>query len=279
MSVSTTLSSAVGRQPTGADRLDLPMSRTPRRAAIVPLRRVDREAAGRVAEVIARFLGTARYLAIQTVVVVVWIGLNIAIPFLRWDPYPFILLNLAFSTQAAYAAPLILLAQNRQDDRDRAALAEDRHAAGRVRDDTEFLAREMAALRLTQADTATRNYLRGEMAHQLESLRDDIRDDLRADLTAILRAVLAETPTPAPASASASASVPTPASAASTAVPAPAARPTTANTAVPRAARAAGAETTVGTATRPPICLSTQRNQSDTHIDCRTGGVTPGSVT
>jgi len=208
MSVTSSLTSTVGRQPT-PDHLEAPVTRPSRRAGALPLRRVDREAAGRVAEVIARFLGTARYLAIQTIVVIVWIGLNIALPFLRWDPYPFILLNLAFSTQAAYAAPLILLAQNRQDDRDRAGLAEDRRAAGRVREDTEFLAREVAALRLAQADAATRNYLRAEMTHQLDALRGDLREDLRSDLASVLRAVLADGAGPAaapPAGASASGS-------------------------------------------------------------------------
>ena len=81
----------------------------------------------------------------------------------RWDPYPFILLNLAFSTQAAYAAPLILLAQNRQDDRDRVSLEEDRARAERTKADTEYLARELAALRLAVGETVTRDYLRGEL--------------------------------------------------------------------------------------------------------------------
>ena len=89
----------------------------------------DAEAVGRVSESIARFLGTGRYLLIQTVIVLVWIALNIVAVDLRWDPYPFILLNLAFSTQAAYAAPLILLAQNRQENRDRVSLEEDRARA------------------------------------------------------------------------------------------------------------------------------------------------------
>jgi uncharacterized membrane protein len=115
------------------------------------------------AEQIARFLGTGRYLAIQTVIVVVWIGLNLVSWRLQWDPYPFILLNLAFSTQAAYAAPLILLAQNRQDDRDRIALEEDRRRAERTKADTEYLARELAALRLAVGEVATRDYLRGEL--------------------------------------------------------------------------------------------------------------------
>jgi uncharacterized membrane protein len=108
----------------------------------------DPDAFARLAERLARYLGTGRYLAIQTAVVVVWIGLNLTAASLRWDPYPFILLNLAFSTQAAYAAPLILLAQNRQADRDRAEVERDREMNARSLADTEFLAREMAAIRL-----------------------------------------------------------------------------------------------------------------------------------
>jgi uncharacterized membrane protein len=88
----------------------------------------------------------------------------------RWDPYPFILLNLAFSTQAAYAAPLILLAQNRQDDRDRVSLEEDRNRAAQTKADTEYLARELAALRLAVGEVVTRDYLRSE----LDKLREDL---------------------------------------------------------------------------------------------------------
>lgn len=106
----------------------------------------DVEAVGRVSERIARFLGTGRYLAIQTIIVIVWILINVFAVALQWDPYPFILLNLAFSTQAAYAAPLILLAQNRQENRDRVSLEEDRSRAEQTKADTEFLARELAAL-------------------------------------------------------------------------------------------------------------------------------------
>ena len=91
---------------------------------------------------------------------------------LRWDPYPFILLNLAFSTQAAYAAPLILLAQNRQDDRDRITLEEDRSRSAQTKADTEFLARELAALRVAIGEVATRDYLRGE----LDRLRTDLEE-------------------------------------------------------------------------------------------------------
>ena len=108
----------------------------------------DPEAFGRFSETIARTLGTARFLVIQTVVVVLWISFNAAAAALRYDPYPFILLNLAFSTQAAYAAPLILLAQNRQDVRDRAQIDSDRAVAFRTQADAEYLAREVASIRL-----------------------------------------------------------------------------------------------------------------------------------
>src|ERR1700743_3001021 len=95
------------------------------------------------------------YLLIQTIVVVVWILLNVFAVSLRWDPYPFILLNLAFSTQAAYAAPLILLAQNRQDDPVRISLEQDRARAAQTKADTEFLTRELAALRLAIGEIRT----------------------------------------------------------------------------------------------------------------------------
>jgi uncharacterized membrane protein len=108
----------------------------------------DPDAFGRLAERLARFLGTGRYLVAQTVIVAVWIALNAAGIFFRWDPYPFILLNLVFSTQAAYAAPLILLAQNRQADRDREETERDRDVNARQLAEAEFLAREIAGLRL-----------------------------------------------------------------------------------------------------------------------------------
>ncbi|WP_338886190.1 DUF1003 domain-containing protein [Rhodococcus sovatensis] len=133
---------------------------------------------GRSGERAARFLGTGRYLAIQTGIVIVWIFLNVAALNLQWDPYPFILLNLAFSTQAAYAAPLILLAQNRQDDRDRVSLEEDRARAQQTKADTEFLARELASLRIAVGEVATRDYLRRE----LEEIREMI-EQLGADPT------------------------------------------------------------------------------------------------
>jgi uncharacterized membrane protein len=125
--------------------------------------RLNPDAVGRFAEGIARFLGTGRFLAVQTIIVTVWIALNVFAVRLRWDPYPFILLNLAFSTQAAYAAPLILLAQNRQTDRDRVQAEEDRARAASTRADTEYLARELAALRVAIGELATRDFIRGEL--------------------------------------------------------------------------------------------------------------------
>ncbi|MBA0048672.1 DUF1003 domain-containing protein [Mycobacterium sp. NPDC050853] len=128
------------------------------------------EAVGQVSENIARFLGTGRYLAMQTVFVIVWIILNLFAVSMQWDPYPFILLNLAFSTQAAYAAPLILLAQNRQENRDRVSLEEDRRRAEQTKADTEYLARELAALRLAVGEVATRDYLRRELEELHEAI-------------------------------------------------------------------------------------------------------------
>lgn len=127
----------------------------------------DPDQFGQFSEAIARFLGTARFLVMQSAVVIVWIGINLAwglnIGNIRdggWDPYPFILLNLAFSTQAAYAAPLILLAQNRQADRDRQQIERDREISARTQADTEFLARELASVRLTLSDVVTVEELR-----------------------------------------------------------------------------------------------------------------------
>ena len=135
--------------------------------------RLDPDAVGRFAEAIARFLGTGRFLAVQTVIVIVWIGLNVFAVRLQWDPYPFILLNLAFSTQAAYAAPLILLAQNRQADRDRVQAEEDRARAASTRADTEYLARELAALRVSVGELATRDFIRSELTRLGEEAAED----------------------------------------------------------------------------------------------------------
>jgi len=131
----------------------------------------DAEAFGQFAESIARLLGTARFLVFQTGIVIVWIFLNVAVVALQWDEYPFILLNLAFSTQAAYAAPLILLAQNRQEHRDRAQTERAREVAERTQADTEFLAREIASVRLMLADVVTGEELRDQLAELTETLQ------------------------------------------------------------------------------------------------------------
>ncbi len=119
----------------------------------------DPDAFGRFAESLARFLGTGRYLVAQTLVVIIWIILNVAAVSLRWDPYPFILLNLGFSLQAAYAAPLILLAQNRQADRDKEDVERDREMNFRSLAETEYLAREIAAVRLAVDNKPSREEL------------------------------------------------------------------------------------------------------------------------
>ena len=148
-------------------RLDQP--RPPRRSGL-PLRPTyEPDAFGRLAERVARFIGTARFLVAQSAVIILWIAYNFVAPSSwRFDNYPFIFLTLALSLQAAYAAPLILLAQNRQENRDRVALEEDRRRAERTKADTEYLARELAALRLAVGEVATRDYLRRE----LEELRE-----------------------------------------------------------------------------------------------------------
>ena len=130
----------------------------------------DPDAFGRLSEGIARFFGTARYLAIQTVLVVVWIALNVSAAGARFDPYPFILLNLMFSTQAAYAAPLILLAANRQADRDRAEVERDREAVARQLAHSDFLARELVGIRIALEAKADRD----DLADAVRQLADTV---------------------------------------------------------------------------------------------------------
>ncbi|HKD97625.1 MAG TPA: DUF1003 domain-containing protein [Micromonosporaceae bacterium] len=153
-------------EPRREVRLDQP--REPRR---ITLPRFDAEAFGRWAENIARFMGTAKFLVYMTVVIVVWIGWNTLAPSgLRFDPYTFTFLTLILSLQASYAAPLILLAQNRQTDRDRLALEEDRRRAALQKADTEYLAREIAALRIAIGEVSTRDFVRSELSRLAEEL-------------------------------------------------------------------------------------------------------------
>ncbi|WP_327190501.1 DUF1003 domain-containing protein [Streptomyces xinghaiensis] len=147
-------------------RLDQP--RAPRRS-LMP--EYDPEAFGRVSEKIARFLGTGRFIVWMTVVIVLWLLWNTFGPAaLRFDEYPFIFLTLMLSLQASYAAPLILLAQNRQDDRDRVNLEQDRKQNERSIADTEYLTREIAALRMGLGEVATRDWIRSEFQDLLKEL-------------------------------------------------------------------------------------------------------------
>jgi len=155
-------------------RLDQPK---PRRFRLLP--EWDPEAFGRLSERIARFLGTGRFIVWMTVVIILWVLWNIfAPPDLRWDSYPFIFLTLMLSLQASYAAPLILLAQNRQDDRDRVNLEQDRKQNERSISDTEYLTREIAALRVGLGEVATRDWIRSEFQDLVKEI-DDHRGDGR----------------------------------------------------------------------------------------------------
>ncbi|MFY1634365.1 DUF1003 domain-containing protein [Solwaraspora sp. WMMB335] len=143
----------------------------PREPSRISLPRYDPETFGQWAEAIARFMGTARFLVYMTVVVLGWIGWNTLAPAdLRFDPYTFTFLTLMLSVQASYAAPLILLAQNRQADRDRVSLEEDRRRAEMQKADTEYLAREIASLRVSMGEVATRDFLRSELGRLAEEL-------------------------------------------------------------------------------------------------------------
>ena len=155
------------------DRLDVPLES--RRS--LPRPHYDPEAFGAFSETIARFIGTARFLVIQSVVVLAWVVWNITLPGdFRFDEYPFIFLTLALSLQAAYAAPLILLAQNRQADRDRVRFDEDRAQYERALGDTEYLTREIAGIRIALGEVATRDFLRSELSRLGDQLEPRPRD-------------------------------------------------------------------------------------------------------
>ncbi|MEJ7629354.1 MAG: DUF1003 domain-containing protein [Nocardioidaceae bacterium] len=157
-------------RPTRAPRLDVPRDT---RRVVVPRPHYDPDTFGNFAETFARFMGTARFLMYMTGFVIVWITLNlVGIYGLRWDVYPFILLNLFFSTQASYAAPLILLAQNRQESRDRVIAERDREANARALADQEYLAREVASLRMAIGEVATRDFVRSELRGLLADIED-----------------------------------------------------------------------------------------------------------
>ncbi len=160
-------------------RLDQPLE--PRSGFRLPVLDTE-ERFGLLSEKFARFMGTATFLIGMSVFVAIWVGWNIFAPrTVRFDNYPFIFLTLMLSLQASYAAPLILLAQNRQADRDRVALEQDRSRDERNLADTEFLTREVAALRIALRESATRDFVRGELRDLLVELEGhDARVKARA---------------------------------------------------------------------------------------------------
>ena len=142
----------------------------------------DPETFGRLSERFARFLGTARFLVYMSVFVLTWVTWNFIVPKdLRFDDYPFIFLTLILSLQASYAAPLILLAQNRQADRDRIQLNEDRARNERSIADAEYLTREIAALRISLGEVATRDFVRGELSDLAKEVIAELRSDSQSD--------------------------------------------------------------------------------------------------
>jgi uncharacterized membrane protein len=158
-----------GRRERTRARLDQPRDVRPG----IPLPRYDSEAFGRLSERVARFLGTWRFIGYMTLFISLWILWNFVAPkSLTFDTYnnKFTLLTLLLSLQASYAAPLILLAQNRQADRDRVQYDQDRALSERTVADTEYLSREVAAIRVALGEVATRDYLRSELQRLLEEL-------------------------------------------------------------------------------------------------------------
>lgn len=166
----------MARKESRGPRLDQPLVRS---RSIRPT--VDNETAGRISERIARFLGSWRFLGYMTLGVTSWLTWNYFAPEnLRVDPFPFLFLTLALSLQASYAAPLILLAQNRQADRDRVQYQEDRELTQRLIADSDYLTREIAALRIAMGEVATRDYLRSELKALLEEFNELIKGEEEA---------------------------------------------------------------------------------------------------
>ncbi len=160
----------LGARAVRGDKLDQPQEQ---RARVLPRHAFSQEAFGVLSERFARLMGTAGFLIGMTVFVAAWIIWNVAAPeSLRFDEFPFIFLTLMLSLQASYAAPLILLAQNRQADRDRVALEQDRARDERNLADTEFLTREVASLRIALREQATRDFVRSELRNLLDELEE-----------------------------------------------------------------------------------------------------------
>ena len=145
----------------------------------------DSERFGRLSERVARYIGSWAFIAWMTIVIILWVSFNVFAPNgIRPDAYPFIFLTLLLSLQASYAAPLILLAQNRQTDRDRVQYQEDRQRNERMLADSDYLAREVASLRTSLGELATRDYVRSELRETLDAIMtrlDNLEESARQD--------------------------------------------------------------------------------------------------
>ncbi|WP_029252296.1 DUF1003 domain-containing protein, partial [Paraoerskovia marina] len=164
-----------------ADRIDQP--KEPRRSFVPRVSLGGEDGFGKISESIARFMGTPRFILYLTLFCIAWLAWNIwAPPDLRFDSATngFTALTLMLSLQASYAAPLILLAQNRQTDRDRVQAEQDRQRAERNLADTEYLAREMASLRMAMSEVATRDFVRSELRNLLEEILEQEDEKRRA---------------------------------------------------------------------------------------------------
>ena len=157
------------------DRLDAPIGTRSR----FPRLSIDQEKFGRASESFARAMGTGAFLIGMTIFCFLWLAWNTFAPQgIQFDPRltNFTLLTLILSMQASYAAPLILLAQNRQDDRDRVKFEQDRQRAERNLADTEYLAREVVALRLAMEDMATKEFVKDELRDLMRELLEELRE-------------------------------------------------------------------------------------------------------
>ena len=164
-------------RPTNRGKLDSPLVARRSFAA-----RFDPEVFGHLSERVARFIGSWRFVAYMTVFIIAWVLWNVlAEKSLRPDAYPFIFLTLLLSLQASYAAPLILLAQNRQADRDRVTSNDDRARTERIMAEMEYLSREIAALRIAMGDVVTRDFLRGELRELLEEIAEERPEQPNSD--------------------------------------------------------------------------------------------------
>lgn len=161
-----------------SSRDEIKMNTPGRHRGFLPRIKLAPDAFGEFAEAFARFMGTARFIIWMTVFIVIWLAWNSSVPEgAQIDPFPFIFLTLMLSLQASYAAPLILLAQNRQEGRDRLSLETDRQVAAQARADMDFLARELASLRMRINDMPTRDFIRSELRDLLEELQKEEPED------------------------------------------------------------------------------------------------------